>query len=82
MKHFEDDERLIRNWFWCVVFRIVQNHGEESYFRRFWEGRHNRSPVDLPPIACLKFQFASFLLNLVYHFARTLLLAAYRIENT
>jgi len=19
---------IIRNWFWCIVFRIVQNHGE------------------------------------------------------
>ena len=28
MKQFERDEKLIRNWFQYVVFRIVQNHSE------------------------------------------------------
>jgi len=27
IRQFEH-ESLIRKWFWCVVFRIVQNHGE------------------------------------------------------
>ena len=32
MRHFEHDERLFE-LVWYVVFRIVQIHGEQSYFR-------------------------------------------------
>jgi len=28
MRQFQPAKRLIRNWFWYVVFWIVQNHGE------------------------------------------------------
>jgi len=49
MRQFECHQRLIRNWVWYVVFRIVQDHGEWSYFCRFQGGR---SPQSLPWIRC------------------------------
>jgi len=31
-----------------AVFRIVQNHGEKCYFRRFYGGRSPAPPLDWP----------------------------------
>jgi len=37
-----------------AVFRIVQNHGEKSYFRRFQGGDHTIAPRSAPDSKYLK----------------------------